>query len=346
VLVALVVPLVWTRVHTLEGPRFTAVFRFATLCGLGLAVLALAQTYAQWQRVGGALARLGRSPLAPAFSKVRAFRLDWRLNLRLPRRDELALLMQETDALEAILDLRTPNSMDVRLTSERALRERVGRELLVTASLTGDRQSLADALDQEHQAVHLRLLNTVTFLKVWARTQRYLPLLQRWFEAQGRIPDTPPPASEGGPGGLDWIATDWFERAQGAVALTQAFVIRDLLSRIVAGLSTACLCFVLLLAAHLLYTFPGRSTLLTIDWIAVGLSGAIAVSILVGMEWSVILSNLWGSDPGRVSFNREFVRRLALYGALPALTLISALFPEMGDTLFSWLAPARAIAGF
>jgi len=28
------------------------------------------------------------------------------------------------------------------------------------------------------------------------------------------------------------------------------------------------------------------------------------------------------------------------------LTLISALFPELGDTIFSWLAPARQLAGF
>jgi hypothetical protein len=71
-----------------------------------------------------------------------------------------------------------------------------------------------------------------------------------------------------------------------------------------------------------------------------------AVAILVGMERSVVLSHLWGSDPGRISFNREFIQRLALYGALPVLTLISALFPEMGDTIFSWLAPARQLAGF
>jgi hypothetical protein len=114
----------------------------------------------------------------------------------------------------------------------------------------------------------------------------------------------------------------------------------------VAGLSAACLCFVLLLAAHLLYSFAGRATVLEIDWIAVGASGAVAVWILVGMERSVILSHLWGSDPGRISFNSDFVQRLALYGALPVLTLISALFPELGDTIFSWLAPARQLAGF
>ena len=131
-------------------------------------------------------------------------------------------------------------------------------------------------------------MNTETFCHVWARTRRYLPLIKDWLEIQGQAPDVPPNPPKGeyhvGPTGLEWRAIEWFERAQGAVALAQAFVLRDLLSRIVAGLSAACLCFVLLLAAHLLYSFPGRSTVLTIDWIAVGASGAIAVWILVGME--------------------------------------------------------------
>ena len=100
VLVIAATLVVCARVGTLEGPRFTAVFRAATLGGLGLAALTLFQSCAQWRQVKGILARLGRSPLAPAFAKVRAFQLDWRLNLRLPRRDELSLLMAETDALE------------------------------------------------------------------------------------------------------------------------------------------------------------------------------------------------------------------------------------------------------
>ena len=312
-----------------------------------MAALTLFQSCAQWRQVKGILARLGRSPLAPAFAKVRAFQLDWRLNLRLPRRDELSLLMAETDALEALIPKAAQAPADVPLTSERAFRERDARQLLVSSGLKPDTTSLAAALEEEQHSDYLRLMNTDTFCLVWARTRRYLPLIQRWLELQGQAPDAPPmSANPAGPTGLEWRAIDWFERAQGAVALAQAFVLRDLLSRIVAGLSAACLCFVLLLAAHLLYSFPGRSTLLVIDWIAVGVSGALAVWILVGMERSVVLSHLWDSVPGRVSFNRDFVQRLALYGALPALTLMSALFPEMGDTIFVWLAPARQLAGF
>jgi hypothetical protein len=349
-LVGVAAVIVCIRVYTLEGPRFTAVFRAATLGGLGLATLTLLQTCAQWRQVGGILARLGRSRLAPAFVKVREFQLDWRLNFRLPRRDELSLLMAETDALEASFRNAAQRPADVPLTSERAFRERDGRQLLISTGLIPDLTSLAAALEKEQRSDCLRLLNTDAFCDVWARTRRYLPLIERWLEIKGHAPDAPPNPPNGehhvGPTGFEWRATAWLERAQGAVALAQAFVLRDLLSRILAGLSAACLCFVLLLAAHVLYSFPGRSTMLTIDWIAVGASGAIAVWILVGMERSVVLSHLWDSVPGRVSFNRDFVQRLALYGALPVLTLISALFPEMGDTIFSWLAPARQLAGF
>ena len=168
---------VCARVYTLEGPRFTAVFRAATLGGLGLAMLTLLQTCAQWRQVGGILARLGRSPLAPAFVKVRAFHLDWRLNFRLPRRDELSLLMAETDALEALFPKAAQAPADVPLTSERAFRERDARHLLVWSSLIPDTTPLAAALEEEQRSDCLRLLNTDTFCHVWARTRRYLPLI-------------------------------------------------------------------------------------------------------------------------------------------------------------------------
>jgi len=340
---------VWTRVHTLEGFAFTRAFRLATLGGLFLAVLALAQTYEQWRQVSAALGRLGRSRLAPAFKAVQAFHLDWRLNLRLPRYDELAVLLAETDALEEWLKQPRPQPNEVPLASERGLRERAARELLNAWTVAPEKDSLAEALRKDRQSEMLRLLNSRTFSRVWLRTQRYLPVLERWYAAEGHLPDkvtTPQAPPDYKTSALTWAASDWIARAQGAVALTQAFVIRDLLSRIVAGLGVACLSFVLLLAAHLFYAFPGRSTLLTIDWFGVGVSGAIAVSILVAMERSVVLSHLWGSDPGRMSFNLEFVKRVALYGALPVLTVISALFPELGDTIFRWLAPARQLAGF
>ena len=137
---------VCARVYTLEGPRFTAVFRAATLGGLGLAVLTLLQTCAQWRQVGGILARLGRSPLAPAFIKVRAFRLDWRLSFACHAATKLSLLMAETDALEALFPKAAQPPADVPLTSQRAFRERDARHLLVWSSLIPETTLLATAL--------------------------------------------------------------------------------------------------------------------------------------------------------------------------------------------------------
>ena len=349
VLTAIVAPLVVSRVVTFEGTRFTWLFRVATLGGLFLSTLALAQTWAQWRQVASVLRRLGRSPLAPAFKRVRSFQLDWRLNLKLPRLDELTTLMRETDALEATLRQAAAPPDDVAPLSERALRERTARELLRNEGLVPDSEKLVAKLLEERHTEVLRLLNSESFRCVWRRTERYLPLLNAWRDAQARIPDKVPEGPKGDkipPTAMFWGAVGWLERAENAVALTLAFVIRDLLSRIVAGLSVSCLCFVLLLVSHLLYSFPGRSTMLIVDWIGVGVSGALAVIVLVAMERSVVLSHLWDSTPGRISFNRDFVQRLALYGALPVLTLVSALFPEMGDTIFGWLAPARQLAGF
>ena len=86
--------------------------------------------------------------------------------------------------------------------------------------------------------------------------------------------------------------------------------------------------------------------MLTIDLVAVAGAALSAVWILVGMERDHVLSRLRTTTPGRVDINWDFIKRLAVYGVLPLLAVIAALFPEVGGTLFGWLEPLRKLSTF
>ena len=140
--------------------------------------------------------------------------------------------------------------------------------------------------------------------------------------------------------------TAWFERCEQLVALQLAFVLRDIVARTVTCLFAAMLCLTLLTAAHLLYSFNGRNTTLTIDMLAVAATAVVSVWVLVDMERDHILSRLRTTTPGRVDINWDFFKRIAVYGVLPLLVVIASLFPEVGGTLFGWLEPLRKLSSF
>jgi hypothetical protein len=135
----------------------------------------------------------------------------------------------------------------------------------------------------------------------------------------------------------------WFGQCESLIALQFAFVLRDVLARIMTSLFTAMLCLTLLTAAHLLYLFQGRSSMLTIDLLAVAGAALLSMAILVAMERDTVLSRLRHTTPGRIDLNWEFAKRIAVYGLLPLLAVIASLFPEIGEPLFGWLEPLRKL---
>jgi hypothetical protein len=140
--------------------------------------------------------------------------------------------------------------------------------------------------------------------------------------------------------------TAWFARCEQLVALQIAFVLRDIVARTITCLFAAMVCLTSLTAAHLLYVFNGRASLLTVDMLAVAATALSAVWILVDMERDHVLSRLRTTTPGRVDINWEFFKRIAVYGVLPLLAVIAALFPEVGGTVFGWLEPLRKLSSF
>ena len=130
------------------------------------------------------------------------------------------------------------------------------------------------------------------------------------------------------------------------MALQFAFVLRDIVARTVASLFAAMLCLTFLTAAHLLYSFNGRSALLAVDLLAVAAAAVTSIWILVGMERETVLSRLRNTTSGRLDINWAFVQRVAVYGVLPLLAVLASLFPEIGNSLFGWLEPLRKLSNF
>jgi hypothetical protein len=138
----------------------------------------------------------------------------------------------------------------------------------------------------------------------------------------------------------------WFGECAQLVAVQIAFVLRDIVARTITCLFAAMLCLTLLTTSHLLYTFNGRASMLTIDLLAVAAAALSAVWILVDMERDHVLSRLRTTTPGRIDINWDFIKRIAVYGVLPLLAVIASLFPEIGGSLFGWLEPLRKLSNF
>jgi hypothetical protein len=137
-----------------------------------------------------------------------------------------------------------------------------------------------------------------------------------------------------------------FQECEEFVALQFAFVLRDIVARTVAALFTAMLCLTLLTAGHLLYSFNPRSSLLTVDLLAVAGASLTSIWILVSMEREPVLSRLRNTTPGRVDLNWTFVQRVAVYGVLPLVVVLASLFPEIGSSVFGWLEPLRKLMNY
>jgi hypothetical protein len=129
--------------------------------------------------------------------------------------------------------------------------------------------------------------------------------------------------------------------AERFVAIVMAVLVRTLVVRVVRGLSIAALLGAALLFAHLMYTFPGRRFWLLLDLMALTMVAVVSVRQLLVFERDHILNRLWSSQPGRVGVSSGLLWRAMATSALPLLTLLAVLFPEVGGSLLTWVEPLR-----
>ncbi len=96
--------------------------------------------------------------------------------------------------------------------------------------------------------------------------------------------------------------------------------------------------FILLVMALGIYPFEGRLYIEVAILIIFVVSGALVATVFAQMDRDPLLSRLSETKPNQLGIN--FVIRLASFGALPLLTLLASLVPDIGRFLQSWLQPA------
>jgi hypothetical protein len=208
------------------------------------------------------------------------------------------------------------SALEVRQQDVRALSETIGVDL-------------ADALDEEMREGSSRpYFKSHTWHTLVRLSDGLIPALRHGFWQRGSAAIEP-------------ALQRWYQDAEVLVGLQAAFVLRDLLARLVSGMTFAIIGAAIALASHLFYAFPGRSAMLALDWVLLALATIAAAVMLLRLDKDPVLNLLWSKAPGRLIWTGGFVYRLGAYGAVPVITLFVWQFPEVGGRLFSWLEPLQ-----
>ena len=96
--------------------------------------------------------------------------------------------------------------------------------------------------------------------------------------------------------------------------------------------------FILLVVALTVYPFEGQRHIEAAIVCIFLVAGATVGFVFAQMDRDPLLSRLSETKPNHLGLN--FVYRMLSYGALPLLTLLASLVPDIGNFLQSWLQPA------
>ena len=107
--------------------------------------------------------------------------------------------------------------------------------------------------------------------------------------------------------------------------------LRVLLGLVIAG-------FVLSVLSMSSYPFQGHRWIGGANIVVCVALGIGVVVVFAQMDRDAIMSRI--TDTKANELNKTFFLRVAQYGALPLVTLLSSQFPEIGRALFSWVQPA------
>ena len=293
---------------SIEGNRFDGFLFLGSACILAI----MGHTLAHSVTLGGSFLRLLRSvahhPSVEAIKTVAKEPFPWHIRTRDPLRSDFEPLARR---VERLLKSRS-DEPDLLAPLEKDMSAVVRG--LCRANVTPDEDRMT--------ASDWRSLDTLV--------SKFCAILDRTKWSPGYVA-----SSDALRGALDQMEV--------IVVFHGAIVLRDLLTRLVSGFAAVVGGLLFLLAAHLLYTFQGRVYWLGLDAVAVAFTAMFATRLLLALERNAVLSDLWGTQPGKVSFFGKMTWRVVVYIIIAALTLLAVFFPEIGGRLAQWIEPARKL---
>jgi hypothetical protein len=91
------------------------------------------------------------------------------------------------------------------------------------------------------------------------------------------------------------------------------------------------------------YPFHPHNILMTLNWAVILSLVGLATWVFVQMSRNPILSDLNGTKPGQISWDREFVFRIIGYAIVPILALLGTQFPHSIGQILSHLLPSEVM---
>jgi hypothetical protein len=297
----------WNAGYGIDGLAFSRFFWWATLLVVFLFVHSVSQTAHLVLLLGRALNALGAHPMAPAFQRIANRRLfNWSLSTGVTRAYRLLPVLGVAQSLSNLIGNKSrPEFAE-----------------LADAVTPPNLQAAATSLQTEPDCPFLR---SPAWTILAAAGDKARGTLEKHFWHKPAPDSARPP----------------HETAEDLLALLLSFVLRDLLSRIVTGLSVALGIAFLILGSHLFYPFQGRHLFVWLDLGNAALLTTMGVAVLVHFDRDKILSWSWATTPGRINWTGGLVPRMALWVVITLLSLMAARFPELGENVTGWLDPLK-----
>ena len=303
---------------TLDGRAFSHFLLLATVSILLRVTILLLQATQTWRRLRASLRRMAHEPFMPALQAVRSRHVVWNVSLLAARVGDLWPILRLVDRISPA----SPQSGSLD-TSPAARRAQSLRRFYAAEIASDPRVPIARSRAWRASWTLVEALVPMLGSTVWAPNGRAAGVaLATESAASGDVSD-----------------------AELLVALNLAFILRDMVSRVVSTMTNAVASLGLLTLGHLLYMFQGRSVFLLFDMLFLVAAAGVALWLLVAVERDFVLSVLRDTRPWRVEFNAGFVKSVAAYVILPIAAALGAVFPEIGIHFTGIVDPLRRLLG-
>jgi hypothetical protein len=302
-------------VGSIDGFAFGVFLLLGPVCIVAITGHTLAHSAQLGSAVVRLLRALERHPSVDVFKAVGKSSFRWAITFDEPRFRQLAPLLRCLDQVAQLL--KTDEAAYAKLPSRKELSRFVSEEL----------QQLRRRHFGEIGPVALRRKDWRSIDRIVTRFARILRAT-RWH-------------TEFDPSACPAPLASALPQMEFAVGFHAALILRALLTRLISGFTIVFGALLLLLFAHLLYSFQGRVYWLSVDALLMALAAVFAVRLLFTLERDMVMSNIWRTTPGRISLFGGLTWRMAGYAAITAATLFVVFFPELAGRTSDWLATAR-----